>query len=182
MIRAGTILRGTAIAALGMATVTAGALAQNEVTQEITSGALSAFVDDANLTTIPYSNDDEVSTGTLSLTVDDSRGVGSGWAVSISSSNFIYDDTSPIGDDIPATGFQTSAFGTLAVNEGQAAPAPTAGAGGTLSGAVPILSAADGSGSGNYTQPFDVSLDIPAQSQAGVYIATLTVTVSPDAP
>ncbi|MEJ7839676.1 MAG: WxL domain-containing protein [Thermomicrobiales bacterium] len=182
MVHPVSFARGSAIAILGFAAVTAGAFAQNEVTQEITSGQLSASVEDADLTTIAYSNVAGSTSGTLALTVDDSRGIGTGWSVSISSSDFIYDDTSPIGLDIPNTGFNTTGFGTLVVNAGQAAPAPSVGAGGTFSSDVTILSAVDASGSGNYTQAFGVSLDIPAQSQAGTYLATLTVTIAPDAP
>jgi hypothetical protein len=182
MLSLSSVVRSTAIAAIGIASVASSALAVDTVTQVITQGTLTASVTDATMTPIAYSNTAGLTTGTLSLTVDDSRGVGTGWGVTIASSDFDYQGTSPIGIDIPNTGFQTTGFGTLTVNAGQAAPPPTAGTGGVFSSAVQALSAAAGSGSGNYTQPIDVSLVIPAQSQAGTYVATLTVTTSPIAP
>jgi hypothetical protein len=177
-IRLVSLVRGVAVIAVALTSLASVAVAEDTVTQEITSGSFSAVVADATLTSVAYSNTATSSTGTLMLTVDDSRGTGTGWNVTISSGNFIYGGGSLIGEDILASGFQTTGFGTLVVNAGQASPALTAGAGGTLSAAVPVLSAASGAGSGNYTQPINVSLAIPAQSQAGTYVAELEVTIT----
>jgi hypothetical protein len=177
-IRIVSIIRGVAVASLALTSLATVALAEDTVTQEITSGSLSAVVSDASLTSVAYSNLATSSSGTLMLTVDDSRGSGTGWNVTISSGSFVYGGGSPIGQNIPASGFQTTSFGTLVVNAGQASPAPAAGAGGTLSAAVPVLSADASTGSGNYTQPINVSLAIPAQSQAGTYVAELEVTIT----
>jgi hypothetical protein len=42
-----------------------------------------------------------------------------------------------------------------------------------------LLSAAAGSGVGDYTQAFDLGLVVPADSPAGDYSGTLTVTIAP---
>ena len=178
MVRFSSVIRGAAVAAIGLTTLASSALAIDTVTQVINGGTLSATVADASLTAIPFSNAAGLSTGVLFLNVNDARGVGTGWNVTIASSAFDYTGSSPIGIDIPNTGFQTTGYGTLVVNAGQAVPPPTTEVGGTFSAAVPVFEAASGSGSGVYTQPINVSLAIPAQSQAGTYIATLTVTVS----
>jgi hypothetical protein len=49
---------------------------------------------------------------------------------------------------------------------------------GALNVAVTTTGANPGFGSGSYTQDLDVSLIIPAQSQTGLYQATLTVAIS----
>jgi hypothetical protein len=177
MSRLGTVARSAAVAAIGVASLGSVALAQDTVTQEITQGAFTASVADATLSTVAYSNTAVTSNGVLTLTAEDSRGVGTGWTVTISSSDFDYQGSSPLGEDIPVTGFQTTGFGTVSVVAGQADPLPTVGTGGTFSSAVTVLEAASGAGSGIYTAPINVSLDIPAESQAGTYVADLTVTI-----
>ena len=50
--------------------------------------------------------------------------------------------------------------------------------GGSLDTAREVILAGVGSGSGAYTQNLPVNLDIPAQSQTGTYIATLTIAIT----
>lgn len=178
MVRLSSVLRGAAVAAIGITSLASSTLAEDTVTQEITEGTLSASVADADMVDIAYSNAAGSTTGTLNLNVDDARGTATGWNVTIASSAFIYDDTSPIGIDIPNTGFSTTGYGPLTVEGGQSIPAPTTETVGLLSGALPVFEAAAGSGSGEYTQPINVLLLIPAASQSGTYLATLIVTVS----
>jgi hypothetical protein len=49
---------------------------------------------------------------------------------------------------------------------------------GTLDTARKVLQANAGHGKGNYSQALDVSLIVPADSVAGTYTGTLTVTIT----
>lgn len=179
MSRFSTFTRGVAIAVLGIVALVPGMSAQDaEVDQVITGGSLSASVANASLTPLAYSNTAQTSTGTLALSVSDARGVGTGWNVTIQAGDFVYSGSSPLGQAIPASGFQTTAAGTVTVVAGQAAPLPTAGSFGALNAARTVLSAAEGSGSGDYAVDLSVSLAVPAQSQTGTYTSELTVSIT----
>ena len=171
--------------AVAMATALAlPSLAQDaDVTQEITggTGGLTASIADATLPPVAYSNAAQQNPGLLTLSVSDARGTGAGWNVTVSSSDFIYGGTSPIGEDIPNENFEIlNPPGDPSVVAGQSiiAAGPLAGAGGSLDTAREVIFAGIGSGSGAYTQNLPVNLDIPAQSQTGTYVATLTVAIA----
>lgn len=172
-----------ALAVLVGALMATSSLAQDVVTQQITSsGTLSAFVDNAALSPVTYSNKEGSSSGSLALTVDDPRGTSAGWNVTISSGDFVYNGTNPAALDIPVDGFTFTAANTPTVIEGQPinAGGPTAQTVTDLTLEVPreVISANAGSGSGTYGQVLQVALVIPAQSLVGTYVATLTVTVA----
>jgi hypothetical protein len=159
-------------------------LADDKVTQDIgTGGELEAYVADVSLGAVFYSNDQQSSSGTLVLNVDDPRGSSEGWNVTIASSDFVYGGTSTTGKDIPVTGFAFTANGTVSKTAGQDIDQTGGPSTGTISGASletaqMVISANEGFGSGTYTESLPVALVIPPLSQVGTYTATLTVTIT----
>ena len=163
------------------ASIVAPAFAADQVTQVINgNGSLTAFVSDASLSAVTYSNAATSSSGSLTLSADDPRGTSVGWNVTIASSDFDYAGASSIGLDLPSTGFVIGTPATPSMTAGQAVNAigPLAVAGGSLNTPRKTISAGVGSGSGSYTQALPVSLAIPAYSQAGTYTAVLTVLIT----
>jgi hypothetical protein len=169
------------------------ALADNSVSTEVTAGSLSASVATTTVGTsgqTAYSHSTHSVTGTLALTADDSTGSGSGWNVTIQSSNFVYSGSNG-GTDISAANFTLVSVGAPSSTAGQAVDTsgtdqdPTgpqkgtlAGVSGTLNSARKVLRAGANYGQGTYTQNESVSLSIPGQSRAGTYTATLTVSIA----
>jgi hypothetical protein len=153
----------------------------SSVTQEIRGGGLNASITAASMTPVNYSNDPNESTGVLNLSVSDATGSSAGWNVAVSSSDFVYQGTSPTGADIPSTDFSITTPHDPTLVAGQAIDAtggPYAVDGGSLDTARTTIAANAGFGSGNYAQALDVHLDIPARSQTGSYVATLTVLIT----
>lgn len=171
----------TLTAALTLGAFTTSVMAEDTITQGITAGTGSASVADLNLGTLGYSHDAQNSTGTMVLTVDDSRGTGAGWTATIISSAFVNGANS-----IPAANFALTVADAPVMTDGQAidvtagnGPAiPTLSPVGTLEVTRTTLEAGLGFGQGTYTQDLDVSLAIPAQARAGTYTGTLTSSFS----
>jgi hypothetical protein len=164
-----------------LALAVAPARAQDTVVQEITGEDITASIASAVLPPVPYSNAEQVNTGTLTLTVNDARGTAAGWSVQILSSDFVYQGGSAAGDDIPASNFSVTDANAPTLIAGQpinATGGPYAVDEGALNTAVTTIGANPGFGSGTYQQLLGVSLIIPAQSQTGLYQADLTVAVS----
>jgi hypothetical protein len=156
------------------------AFAADTITQAVTGASLSATVANvAVANAVAYSHAAQTPTGTMVLTADDSRGSGAGWNVSILTGNFAYAGDSLNGLAIPAVNFVITTAGTPAMTAGQATDTtggPKAGVGGSLDAARKVILANANFGAGTYTQDLSISLLIPAQSRAGTYTGTLTVT------
>ena len=159
------------------------ALAQNTVTQTITGGLRTASVANLTLSPLAASYNDQASTGTMTLTADDSSATGLGWNVTILSSDFAYTGTNG-GTAIPAVNFSITTANAPARTAGQAVDpvggprVPLVGATGTLDTTHKTIQALPLFGKGTYTQAEAVSLNVPAQSLAGTYTGTLTTTIS----
>lgn len=164
------------------------AFADNGVSLTVNAGSRTASVANVNLTAITYSHDAQTRPGSMTLTADDRTGSGAGWNVTIQSSDFVYDSAAPgasaNGSDIPAANFSITTANAPAKTSGQAIDAtngpkvPGSGATGTLDTEHKVIQANAAYGLGTYTQALDVSLAVPAQSRAGNYSATLTVTIN----
>jgi hypothetical protein len=160
------------------------AFADNGVSLTVNAGTRTASVGDLGLTAIEYSHSAQTQTGTMTLTADDSTGSGAGWNVTIQSSAFNYTGSSANGSAIPAANFSITTAHDPAKTAGQAIDAtngpkvPGSGATGTLDSAHKVIQANAAYGLGTYTQALDVSLAVPAQSRAGDYSATLTVSIT----
>ena len=144
--------------------------------------ALTASVADLNLPAVTSSHVAQTNTGTMTLSVSDSA-PGAGWNVTILSSAFAYSGPNG-GSSIPAMNLSITAAGSPALVSGQAIDpiggpkVPPSGTTGTLDVARKTIQAEAGYGGGTYTQDLAVSLVVPADSRAGTYTASLTVTVS----
>lgn len=166
----GALLAGPAAAATSTASVT----------QQINGGSLTATLTSGSMTTVSYSNTSQNTTGSLHLEVNDATGSGQGWNVQISSTAFVYGGTSTYGQNIGAANFSIATAHDPSLVSGEAINAtngPLAVGGGSLDSARKTISAQPGYGSGIYGQDLDLALNVPAQSQAGSYTATLTVAV-----
>jgi hypothetical protein len=166
--------------------------ATDTVTQTVTAGPLTASVADLALPTRSYAHTAQTSTGTMTLTADDSTGLNLGWNVTIQTSAFVYSGGNG-GTNIPAANFSLTSAAEPVMTAGQAVDTDTDGGGldtangpkvpstspvGTLNSARKTVQANPLYGNGTYTQALGVSLTIPAQSAAGTYTGTLTTTIS----
>ena len=157
--------------------------AANQVTQAVTTGTRTASVANLTLGSVSTSHSAQTSTGTMTLTADDSTGSNLGWNVTILSSAFVYSGSNS-GTDIPASDFSLTSAAAAVRTAGQAVDAtggpkvPLVSPVGTLDSARKTVQALILFGNGTYTQALDVSLTIPADSAAGTYTGTLTTTIS----
>lgn len=157
------------------------ALGADSVTQEVTAGTRTASVADLTLASKAYSHSSQTSTGTMTLTADDSSGSDAGWNVTIQSSAFAHGGS---GASIDASNFALSAADAPAMTAGQAVDGtngpkvPTTSPVGTLDTPRKVVQAEAGYGKGTYTQGLDVTLTIPGQTVAGTYTGTLTTTIT----
>lgn len=157
--------------------------AADTVTQTVTAGTRSASVANLALGSVAYGHSDQASTGTMTLTVDDSSGSNLGWNVTILSSAFVYSGGNS-GSNIPAANFSLTSAAAPVATAGQAIDpvggpnVPVISPVGTLDSARKPIQAAVLFGKGTYTQSLGVSLTIPADSAVGTYTGTLTVTAA----
>jgi WxL domain surface cell wall-binding len=173
-----------AVAAIAAALVAINPVAAADtVTQLITPGARSASVANASLGSVAYSHSTQTSTGTLTLTADDSTGSNLGWNVTVQSSAFVYSGGNG-GTNIPAANFSLTSAGAPSATAGQAVDnvggpkVPAISPLGSLDTARKTVQALPLFGKGTYTQALGVTLNVPAESAAGTYTATLTTTIA----
>ena len=175
------------VAALSMAGVATTSFAADSVSQAVTAGTRTASNANLTLGSVAYSHTAQTSTGSMTLTADDSTGSGAGWNVTILSSAFVYSGANSgtnSGTNIPAANFSLSSAAAPVMTAGQVVDVtggpkvPAASPVGTLDSARKTVQANVGFGLGAYTQALGVSLSIPAQSRAGTYTGTLTTTVA----
>lgn len=179
----------TVIAAI---TIAVPAAADDTVTQTVTAGTRTASVADLALPTTSYAHTAQMSSGTMTLTADDSTGLNLGWNVTIQTSAFVYSGSNG-GTNIPASNFSLTSAAEPVMTVGQAVDTDTDGAGldiangpkvpstspvGTLDSARKTVQANPTYGNGTYTQALGVRLTLPARTAVGTYTATLTTTIS----
>jgi hypothetical protein len=176
-----------ATAATALAIGASPALADNSVTQAVTAGTRSASVADLSLGAVSYSHSAQTSSGSMTLTADDSTGSNAGWNVTVLTSDFVWSagaGGAATGTDIPAANFSISSAAAPVATAGQAVDAtsgpkvPATSPVGTLDSARKTVQADAAFGNGTYTQALGVDLDIPAQSAAGTYTGTITTTIA----
>ncbi|HET7399537.1 MAG TPA: hypothetical protein VFJ94_13550, partial [Intrasporangium sp.] len=131
------------------------------------------------------------STGTMTITADDSTGTGAGWNVTEQVSNLIYTG-SYTGTDIPAANLAITSVGAVTATAGQTvdntgtdlsptgpqSANKTSGVTGTLETARTVFRAGVNYGLGTYTLPVNLNLEVPADSRVGTYTGTLTTTIT----
>ena len=133
---------------------------------------------------VTLSGSDTTTTGSATWTVADPRGTGTGWNVTIVSTDFIGTIDGVVRTiDIDAGNQDLLVrISSIATAAGNAAPT-TALSGDTdvpFTGGTPlkILSAAAGVGMGSYTYVPTFTLEIPTSTIAGTYAAAVTVTIN----
>ncbi|MBA3626987.1 MAG: WxL domain-containing protein [Chloroflexi bacterium] len=130
-----------------------------------------------------YSHEAQTSTGSMTLTADDSTGSNAGWNVTILTSAFVYSGGNS-GDNISASRFRLSSAAAPAMIAGEAVDGedgpmvPSISPVGTLDSARKTVQGNADFGNGTYSQALGVSLSIPAQSAAGAYTGTLTTSIT----
>jgi hypothetical protein len=154
--------------------------ASTTVTQTILDGSRTADLSSLTFDPLNYSNAEQISSGTMTLTADDNTGTGAGWNVTIQSTDFAYAG-SYAGTDIPAANASIVTPSEPAVISGDAVAGdvgPFAGQGGSLDTPRKVLYANEGGGKGSYSQSLPVTLTIPGGSLSGTYTSSFTVTIS----
>ncbi|HEB13117.1 MAG TPA: DNRLRE domain-containing protein [Actinobacteria bacterium] len=129
---------------------------------------------DTTLSLVTLTGLNTTATGFLgSVGVRDARGTGSGWNVTVSSTDFILlsDPTSII----PAGNISIPVAPQVIIIGGTS---PPVAASGSLAGAgLTLLDAAPGNGAGHYEVTPDLELQVPAATLSGIYAATITETI-----
>jgi hypothetical protein len=147
------------------------------------SAALSASVANLTLAPVTFSHNQQVSTGSMTLTASAGTLDLLGWNVTIQASTFAYSGPNG-GTNIPASNFALTSAAAPVLVSGQAIDAtggptvPATSPLGTLDVARKVLQANVTFGKGTYTQALGVSMTIPAQARAGTYTTSLTTTIS----
>ncbi|HUG14433.1 MAG TPA: hypothetical protein VMM78_05370 [Thermomicrobiales bacterium] len=158
----------------------AAAMANGTIVQALDGGTRSASIAGASLGALSYSHTSQVSTGSVTLTVDDSTGSDLGWNVTVQSSALAYTGSFS-GVPLAASNLLIGMPGAPAVVTGQAidgANGPLAASGGTLDTPRKVIYANAGYGKGQYTQSLPVELTVPGMTIAGTYTATLIVDIT----
>jgi hypothetical protein len=171
-------------AALALSTAPLAYADDTPVTLEIIGGTKSVEIDtlvwsDPDMS-MSYSHVAQTPTALLSLTADDATGLGDGWHVTVESSDLTYTGSSLNATTIPANNLVAGTPVAPAMVAGQAigVDGPFEGVGGALGSARRVLFADENGGLGTYTQDVPMTLTIPAQTRAGNYAGTLTVTIT----
>jgi hypothetical protein len=108
-----------------------------------------------------------------SVGVNDLTGTGAGWNVTIVASDLTVGALT-----IPAANVTLDAFGTPTATSG-VTTGIVPGVAGPIDTAVTLVSAPATDGVGDYSQPFTLGLNVPADTPAGTYAGTMTVTIAP---
>ncbi len=173
------------VAAFAMSAMLAGgavAASTSSVDTKVISGTRTATIENVSLGSVNYDHVDQTMSGTLVLTVDDKSGTNAGWHVLVQSSDFVYSGTFG-GSNLVADNFVlTSAADPVKIaGQGVTPPhgpkVPTTSPVGTLKSAREVVEAGVNHGKGTYTQNLGVQLLVPADTAAGTYTGTLTVTI-----
>jgi hypothetical protein len=153
------------------------AFAQGEVT--VTGGTLS--VTPAAITfngvTLNGQTQNDVAGATTAWTATDPTGTGIGWSVTISATDFL--KTGDATKTIPVSGFEMTLLDTaITTVAGNAQPVSSFGTAKALGATQTLVTAAAGTGMGTYGLLPTFTLDVPADTYAGDYVSTVTVSIS----
>ena len=133
------------------------------------------------------SADHNIQSATAQLTsieVNDLSASDAGWNVTVVSSSLVGTSGPALSlhGTIAGNNLSVASYGALAVASGDTVGVTTnivPGSPATIGTPITLLKAPVGYGVGDYTQAFNVGLSMPADSLAGDYAGTLTVTIAP---
>ena len=119
-----------------------------------------------------------------SIEVNDLSASDAGWNVTVVSSSLVGTSGAALSlhGTIAGNNLSVASYGALAVASGDTVGVTTnivPGTPATIGTPIILLKAPVGYGVGDYTQAFNVGLSMPADSLAGDYAGTLTVTIAP---
>jgi hypothetical protein len=100
-----------------------------------------------------------------------------GWNVTVTASPFVYSGGSG-GSNIPASSFNLTSSTNPTSTSGSLAGVSRQTTTGGMNTTIKVLRATNGNGIGSYQQTLNFSLTIPAQSRAGSYLSTITLTTA----
>ena len=171
------------LTAVAMLAVTAGIAAAEDATVTVTGGSLSVSAANVSLSGVTLDGTDQTATsasGSNSWSAVDARGTGVGWNLTIESTDFSDGGTNSIDISAVDQNFKIQLLdANIGVTAGNAKPTSSAtsltdipDAGGS---ALKFASAAVGEGMGSYTLNPNFELEVPAETYAASYTATITV-------
>jgi hypothetical protein len=120
--------------------------------------------------TKPYSFAQQSDSGSLTYSVTAAQGCA-GWNVTLQATNFAGAGSAQ-GQTIPATNFAVT--GATTPQGGPTVPNSS----GTLNQPVKVLSGAENSPAGTYSQTVSLGVTIPGGTRVGIYTSTVTVTAA----
>ena len=177
----GALALVAAVAVSLAATAPAGA-ATVKMSLQISPGTLNLAVGQVGTLAVTLNGSDHQPAVTVPLTVVDSRGSGSGWHVTITSTAFSTSGTSP--RLLPAGATTVTAVTVGCAGSGSCiAPVNSVAyplalpAGATPPSPVKLIGAAAESGLGSFAVVATLRVDVPATVHAGAYTAALTIAV-----
>jgi len=168
---------------IGLLTATAAVVYAETATVTITAGTLSVTPANVTLSAVVLDGTDQTATsasGSNNWAAEDPRGTGVGWHLTIDATDFT-DGAKTINISATDQEFKIQLLDTnIAVVSGNAKPTSSVAA---LAAAIPeapaaaltFASAALNEGMGSYTLNPNFELEIPAETLAGNYSSTITV-------
>lgn len=165
-----------AIAMIGGASATETETKSGTASVNVTSdGVLSVTIDNASFDSVPYKFTDQSTTASIKVNVEDNRGNGTGWKVSLYGSDFQREDGTKFDIDHLAlasaevertAGQIPTEINTHVVALGDESPGQV------------IASAPELQGMGHYTVDYSASLTVPGGTLVGEYKSTLYVSIT----
>ena len=176
-----SVILGAVATALGLLAPAAGTAATATVTGTVTGSTLSAttaaspsFSDNLDL-------GDQTQNYTVPLTVQDTRGTGAGWNLTITSTQFSTGGVSPntLATNASSMSGVTSACasGTCTATNNAVGYPVAVPAGAVPPTAVKFFNSAANSGMGKFTITPTIGVFVPQNSFAGTYTSTLTLAI-----
>jgi hypothetical protein len=143
----------------------------------VTGGSLSLTPAAVSMTgvTLDGTDHNNVPGTTSAWTADDPTGTGSGWHGTIVASNF----SDGSGHSIAKSGFDIQLLDeNIVLNSGNTKPTSQVTSFTNFASEITFVSAASGTGMGNYSLTPTFRLDVPAETHAGSYSCTITTTIT----
>jgi len=151
------------------------ALASRRVAVTVKGGPLGfTHAGASSLAEVILTGYDQTTTGGLgTIDISDARGTGAGWSLILQADDFVNADSS--GATIPADGFTVDGTPTVTTVAGKSPPQAFSGA---LGDPLRLLAADPATGMGRFQTDPGLSLVVPADTIAGTYETTVTMTIT----
>lgn len=171
----GTLTIALAIALIGLTALPVSVSPASVIKFKIHAGGFGyEHIKKPKLNDVDINGADQLTTGSLGLfSFIDARGTGAGWEFTAQATDFASDDGE--GNLISAAGFRVPNAPAVTVIAGNTAPQAF---GGPLNAPIDLMVATPGTGMGTFEVEPLLELDIPAETLAGSYESTLTLTLS----